>query len=60
MQCNCVSIQHNLLDIQQFIENPHPYMLPNFIDLFEWSIPFIAQKVTALMDHLIKPNREYD
>jgi hypothetical protein len=35
-------------------------MLPNFINLFEWSIPFIAQKVTALLEHLIKPDRKYD
>jgi serine/threonine-protein phosphatase 2B catalytic subunit len=43
------------LDIQQFLESAHPYLLPNYMNLFEWSIPFVAEKVTEIMCHLIKP-----
>lgn len=29
-----IKLMNNTLDIQQFLENPHPYFLPNFMDLF--------------------------
>ena len=55
-----IKFLNNTLNIQQFSESPHPYLLPIFLDLFSWSVPFLAEKVSEMLFHIIKPHQHYN
>lgn len=44
----------NDLSIRQFYHVPHPYFLPNHVDLFSWSIPFVAEKLLDIFVNMLK------
>ena len=35
----------------------HPFHLPQGMDLFKWSVPFLMEKIGDMMEHLMKKSR---
>ena len=40
-----IRLKQNNLDIDQFKFTISPYYLPGFMNVFDWSIPFVSEKV---------------
>ena len=47
-----VKFENNTLNIQQYTSVKHPYHLPNFMDVFAWSIPYVCSKIIEMLLHI--------
>jgi serine/threonine-protein phosphatase 2B catalytic subunit len=47
-----------MVNIQQFNYSPHPFILPQFMNIFNWSIPFVSEKISEMLLHIIKKDKD--
>jgi len=53
-------LENGNVSIKQYDQVDHPYHLPDQIDVFHWSMPFVADKVITLMKHILKKGADMD
>jgi len=49
----CIKIEDSTLNVRQYSSSPHPYYLPNFMDVISWSMPFVAEKMCDLLNNVL-------
>ena len=42
------------ISIKQYDQSDHPYYLPDQLDVFSWSMPFLAEKIISLMNNILQ------
>ncbi len=49
-----IRLNNNDFDIDQFHFTQSPYYLPNFMNLINWSIPFVSEKILDMTLGILK------
>lgn len=48
------------VSIKQYDQSDHPYYLPDQVDIFTWSMPFLAEKVMSILSFVVNKLGEDD
>jgi serine/threonine-protein phosphatase 2B catalytic subunit len=48
-----VLIENDKMNIKQYKNVQEPFQLPNGLDLFTWSLPFLADKVVDMFENML-------
>ena len=48
------------VSIKQYDQSDHPYHLPDQVDIFTWSMPFLAEKVISMLSYIVNKLGEED
>ena len=51
-----ILIENDRMNIKQYKDVDHPFHLPGDIDLFSWSMPFLAEKITEMLYNIVGNN----
>merc|ERR1712079_290415 len=52
-----LKFNNSTLNILQFMCVPHPYHLPNFMDIFAWSMPFVIETVSEILFDIMNSDK---
>lgn len=54
-----ILIENDKMNIKQYKNVEHPFHLPNDMDLFTWSLPFLSEKVNEILLRILN-NKDSD
>eukprot|EP00347_Sterkiella_histriomuscorum_P000632 403375095 len=52
-------VKNGKMQIKQFQASEQPFHLPGDIDLINWSLPFLAEKVASMLFYIVSQNKSY-
>lgn len=53
-------LENGNVSIKQYDQSDHPYFLPDQVDIFAWSMPFVAEKVMSMLSYIVNKLGEDD
>jgi len=53
-------LENGNVSIKQYDQSDHPYFLPDQVDIFTWSMPFLAEKVISMLSYIVNKLGEED
>lgn len=52
-----ILIENDKMNIKQYKDVEQPFHLPGGMDLFQWSLPFLADKIGEMIDYILMKNQ---